>query len=45
LEEGVVWRRAWLEEGVVGGGRGWRRAWLLSDEFVDHHSTARRREN
>ena len=19
---------AWLEEGVVGGGRGWRRAWL-----------------
>jgi hypothetical protein len=54
LEEGVVgggggWRRGWLEEGVVGGGGGWRRGWLeegvLSDAFVDHLSTARRREN
>jgi len=25
--EGVE-AEAWLEEGVVGGGRGWRRAWL-----------------
>jgi hypothetical protein len=42
LEEGEVgggggWRRGRLEEGEVGGG-------VLSDEFVDHLLTARRRE-